>query len=65
MFSAPPPYTRGGREKETERDDSITHNPLPLPGDALHTEWCEVEKKGFGFGGCLFAGGPAVRQYET
>lgn len=35
-----PRYTRGGREKERdgERDDSITHNPLPLPGDTLHTE---------------------------
>lgn len=38
VFIIPPSpiYTREGRGKE--RDDSITHNPLPLPGDALHTE---------------------------
>lgn len=29
-------------ERDRERDDSITHNPLPLPGDTLHTEcWRE------------------------
>lgn len=41
-----PRHTRGGGERDRERDDSITHNPLPLPGDALHTErWRgEVER---------------------
>lgn len=38
-----PLHTSGGRGSERERDDSITHNPLPLPGDALHTEWWRGE----------------------
>lgn len=40
VFFIPPPGTpeEVERKKEKEGDDSITHNPLPLPGGALHTK---------------------------
>lgn len=61
MFSS-----TGESESERERDDSITHDPLPLSGDALHTEeGGRVRGRGAGFGGCLFAGWAGVSQYET